>query len=388
MSNKTTVRLLSHTANPLETVYAEWIQSRTQDPVPDPEELSCLMSHSYAGTSEECYAEARLSQDKILEVFEKVVTMKMPLGETIWFTFLLEHVPVALREQLVRHRIGHKFGDKLGADIIPDLAGTSSFWTQTTRIIDMGKFATEGEYLTPAWIDEHGDEPMKGYKAAFQCPVCGSMTIEWEAGADTAKCGRGHQFKTADLKPGGTLREFYDEQMRWIQAAYRRLVAAGMPLEDARNILPVAMMHRMTWTTNFKALMEILSRRSCWLAQLGMWEPVIYGIMDELKKIHPAFGKLIDPPCIGADGNFNACAFGRENEEISNPQKGEYPPCSLWLNNDACKHRLTGERLHQLGPETEKIVVGDRMPRYKKMMTKFEKLWMRNPRTGERIQVA
>jgi thymidylate synthase ThyX len=372
MSHKTTVRLLSWTANPIETIYAEWVQSRTQEPVPNPSELHLKIAHEkmdqkIAGVPPELEA-------KILDVFEKVVAMKMPLGESISFVFLLEHVPVALREQLVRHRIGHKFGDRLGADIIPDLAGGSSFWSQTTRIVDMGTFATDGEYLTPTWLEENGHADMPGYtKKDGQVVPDGESRIGF-----------------AGNRPG-TIQEFYDKQMLWIQAAYRRLVKAGMPLEDARNILPVAMMHRMTWTTNLQALMHVLSRRSCWLAQLGMWEPVVHGIVEELaNRIHPTFRRLIDPPCISADGNFQACAFVKENEEIAGNAagigRGEYPPCSLWVNREFLpKHTLHAGLL----PNPEKAVAGTgRVPRYEKMMTKYEKLWARDPRTGERKVVA
>src|SRR4051812_12744835 len=94
---KTTVRLLSWTANPIGTIYAEWVQSRTQDPVPEPADVEGRMSTK----------QGLEHWQRVMDVFKQVIDMRMPLGETIDFVFLLENVPVALREQLVRHRIGH-----------------------------------------------------------------------------------------------------------------------------------------------------------------------------------------------------------------------------------------------------------------------------------------
>lgn len=353
-TKKTKITLLSWTANPLETIFAEWVQSRTTSEVPIPSELANeIAGNSYLGKEGDKTAEQ--TEQEVLEVFEKVIAMKMPLGETIDFVFLIEHCSIALREQLVRHRIGHKFGDRLGADIIPDLAGTSSFWSQTTRIIDMGTFATDGDYLTPQWLEENGDKEIEGFHKK-------------EGVADYSRVPM-------------TISEYYHEQMKWIQVAYKRLVKAGMPMEDARNILPVAMQHRLTWKCNLSSIMHVLSRRSCWLAQLGMWEPVITGIVEELStKIHPTFRKLIDPPCCDEKGDFKSCVFKKENEEVIN--NGNYPPCSLWVNQDAVHPRAYSNILNE-----EHFVSEAQKPRYNKMKDKFAKLWRRDPVTGERVAI-
>lgn len=401
-TKKTKVTLLSWTANPIETIYAEWTQSRTTDPCPIPEELADEINLErmdiWTSLPESVRPDPNHTppgpvEKKVLEVFEKVVAMKMPLGETLDFVFLIENAPIALREQMVRHRIGHKFGERLGADIIPDLAGNSSFWSQTTRIIDMGKFATEGDYYTPVWLEENPLKIMPEQKKPRDCPKCkGSCIMECQpvTALDIVwfcqNCS--HQYNDK-LK---TVAEFYHEQMRWIQAAYRRLVQAGMPLEDARGILPMYLQHRYTWKTNLSSLMHVLSKRGCWLAQLGMWEPVIHDITNELaEKVHPMFRRLIDPPCINpGTGEYGKCAFGRENEEII--PKGEYPPCSLWTNQEYVP--MKSESLRKDGIACyehyveEKAVGEARLPRYNRMMEKYTKLWGRDPRTGERKVLA
>jgi thymidylate synthase ThyX len=358
MSKKTTVKLISWTQHPLETIYCEWLQSRTTDPVPTAGELAAQVENErmegaeqrlVAGISSENRWTQHPLEMKILDTFEKVVAMKMPLGETLDFIFLLENCPIALREQLVRHRIGHSFGDKIGADIIPDLAGKSSFWSQTTRIISMENFASNGDYHTPVWLDEHGDE--------------------------------------GESVDAPNLSAYYEQCMRDIQMMYRNLVRAGMPLEDARNVLPVAMQHRMTWKANLSSLFHVLSRRSCWLAQLGFWEPVIEGIIEELAtKVHPIFRRLADPPCIDPKtGNYGACVFGKENEEVIS--NGNYPPCTLWVNKENSFIPRQPKDAAYTSSEIN-LVSPQQLERYNRMQERYAKLWMRDPRTGERKQIA
>lgn len=364
-SKPTTVRLLSHTQHPLETVYCMWKASRTNDRIDEPGDVAYRMArervdgyadahpddHDFPAEKVEAHPAGPYERE-IRAVFQQVVDMKMPLGESIYFTFLVENMPVALREQMVRHRIGHKFGDQLGADWLPDVAGSSSFWSQTTRIINMGDFADAGDYYTPPFIRENADKPTPpDMQLAF---------------------------------PEGNIGDLYAAQMKIIQDMYNDLVKAGVPLEDARNVLPVAMQHRMTWTCNLSSITHVLSRRGCWLAQLGMWEPVIRGIVEELStKVDPIFRRLIDPPCFDQKGDWAGCAFKRENEEIVN--KGEYPPCSLWINKDYHDDPRRGGWKGE--PAEAAVVTEQRMPRYIRMQEKYATLWRRDPRTGERTQV-
>lgn len=335
----TSVRLLSWTQHPIETIYVEWLQSRSEGRVPDPSEVAALLEVIRKRKSLGTATPADLEYERdVMETFEKVVSMKIPVAETIDFVFLLEHCPIALREQIVRHRIGHRFGSRLGADVVPDLA-ESTFWSQTTRVLNLGTFASEGEYLLP--------ESVRGPEK--------KITV------------RGKEMSVED---------FYREQMGWIQSAYNRLIEAGVPVEDARNLLPMATQHRLTWKMNLSALMHVVSKRGCWIAQLGMWEPVIRGVIEELAmKVHPSFRKLIDPPCVGNDGNFKECVFKLENE---NRMKKEdpYSPCPLYLNN----HHGYSASDFQNGDATsfQKTEITVRGERYRK-------LWGRDEWTGKKL---
>jgi hypothetical protein len=118
------------------------------------------------------------------------------------------------------------------------------------------------------------------------------------------------------------------------QNAYNALVHSGMPMEDARNVLPIGVTHRLVWKCNATSLKHALQARSCWIAQTGLWEPVIRGMVEELAaKVHPLFRRLIAPPCVDAKTNkFKACKYPIENAAYI---KGEdpHPPCALWLHH-------------------------------------------------------
>lgn len=260
------------------------------------------------------------NEPKVFRIFEKVIDSKIPVAENISFTFLLENISISLREQLVRHRIGVKVDGRIGTDMVPDLAD-STFWSQSMRILDMGHFADEGRFHLPASI---------------------------------AKCER----RTAA----------FEKAMAHAQEAYRELVGDGVPLEDARDVIPLAATHRITWTLNLSALQHILGKRGCWILQLGLWEPIIRGMVDELAtKVHPYFRNLINPPCIKGD-KFHECVFKLDNERRVDGQD-KLPPCSLYMHNHT---------------DEVTMVPPDQVDAYAAKAAQYMELWDRNPLTGNR----
>ena len=324
------VKLISGTEYPVETIYVEWLQSRTDDPVNSPR-----WYHNAAAAKTDRGTKLRAEIDA---VFAQVTAMKMPLLETLDFVFLLEDVSIALREQLVRHRIGHKFGGRLGADLIPDIAGGSSFWSQSMRVKDMSNFAANGNFETPASVANAHDIKCEG--SGMSC------------------------WKTASLA--------YADAMKFAADTYAALLQAGVPPEDARMVIPLGATHRMSWKVNLAALAHVLSKRGCWIAQLGLWKPLIHGVVAALGEIHPSFRRLIDPPCF-ADGHYTGCAYGFENW---NRMNGEDPgvPCSLWCCNDG-----PGDYMHYEDASATERQKGI----YRAMMKDYGVLWQRDPRTGE-----
>lgn len=322
------IRLLSHTAHPVETLYLEWEQSRGDEPIPE----AWVIAENRK--VDPAFAE------KLDKLFEQMLLGGLPVLETIDLVFLVEGCSIALREQIVRHRIGHKFGQEIGADIIPELQ-SSSFWSQSMRVKNMGSFWENDEYYTPPTIEDN----------------------------DLAQ-------------------RLYEQTIQSLQITYNELVALGVPVEDARNVIPLAATHRMIWRTNLSAVVHILKKRGCWIAQLGIWKPLIQGMVKELcDKIHPLCATLITPPCINKN-KWAGCPFPTDNQAR---WMGDDPgiPCVLWAHMDmhtvpdGTKQHPEQWCLHAEGIEHDNKPELTEASR--KMQKEYEVLWRRNPLTGDLI---
>jgi hypothetical protein len=320
------VTLLTWTNYPIETVYSVWEASKTEAKLRTPKQIS-----------------EQVSKEELMDIFTKVIAQKIPVGEHIDFVFMLEGISVSLREQIVRHRIGTlPSPERIGADItmdrIPDLAN-SSWWSQSMRIQDMGSFATERKYRIPdSLLDENGNDRIIPH--GF-----GEMT-------------------------GDSALMHYGAVMHHIELVYKALVAAGVPMEDAREIIPLGAQHRISWKLNMSALQHIVEERGCWILQLGIWEPIITGMISELSnKINPIFSELVSPPCMHGD-KYTGCVYQEEcNRRLDGRDK--LPPCPIHL-------------YHEIQPE-----VPFDIPMYEEMETrahKYEKFWRRDPYRGNRLK--
>jgi len=270
---------------------------------------------------------------EVEQTFLRMVQMQIPVVENVSFTFLLENVSVALREQLVRHRIGVRVGERVGFDLAPTLQD-STFWAQSMRILSMASFADREGYDVPDSI-RLSNRSIERTDGRVQTPL-----------------------------------EYYEIVMREIQRAYNRLVEAGIPMEDARNVIPLGATHRITWTLNLGALLHILGKRGCWILQLGLWEPLIRGIVERLaEEVHPIFRELVCPPCIGrGTDEFNECHFAHDNERRLRGDDA-LPPCSLWLNKTGNSWVAENDTLED---------------DYLRKVREYESLWRRDPNTGIR----
>jgi len=230
-------------------------------------------------------------------LFQKIVDSKISIAEMVDFVFVLENVSIAFREQMVRHRIGVKQDDRVGVDVVPNLAD-SSFWGQSMRILDLSKFAENGYYEIPESVRKREDS-----------------------------------------------RVLYEDMMFCLEETYNKLIQMGIPTEDARMVLPLATTQRITWKLNLSSILHIVGKRGCWIPQLGFWGPVIKGMVRELKeKVHPMFAGIIAPPCMSG-GKFKQCLFKLDNERRIRGED-ETTPCPLYLREhldealEASKNRL------------------------------------------------
>ena len=99
---------------------------------------------------------------------------------------------------------------------------------------------------------------------------------------------------------------------------YEELVAAGVPAEDARFLLPNATNTNFKITVNFQSLLHICDLRLCTRAQ---WEfrKVAALMRAEVMKVVPELGRYLQPKCgefrLGycdeSEKDWAACPIGR-----------------------------------------------------------------------------
>ncbi len=320
------VTLVTHTQHPLETVYAVWMASKNEEALVDPAEL--------ARDIKKLGAIPVATQEEVEELFRAVIAQHIPIGEHVHFTFMLENVSVSWREQAVRHRIGANISpERLGIDLIPDLA-SSSWWSQSMRIQNMGMFAANGAYRLPASIK-------------------GNEKLEKE----------------------------YHRAMEFIEDTYNYLVVEGVPMEDARELIPLGAQHRISWDLNIGSLQHIVGKRGCWILQLGIWGPVIMGMIEELAtKVHPIFRELVCPPCIKGD-EFQACIY---MEECRRRLTGDdqLPPCPLhFFKHDVGADPADVDAAIDVANQAELPMRVDMFARAES----YRQFWGRDPYTGKRL---
>lgn len=355
------VTLINPPTHVLETIWVLWQKSKVDDPATllDVEEV------------------ARKVPTKELEtLFWDVLRQHIPVAEHIHFTFMLDGISVSLREQMVRHRIGTKVGDRIGVDMIPDLA-SSSWWSQSMRIQDMSTFADREMYrIPPTLADSRAIELSLDGRPTTRDPDQGNSKI--------------------------SARQLFIQTMELIQDAYSALVKAGVPMEDARELIPLGAQHSISWDINLQALLHVLGKRGCWILQLGIWGDVIHGMVRELAaKVHPMFARIVAPPCIDQDNNFKSCLYRKENERRLPDNDGvvhdQLPPCPLYLCRDEVGREnleeelgvtedVVARELHRQGHSFKDILISadNLVPRHREMNARAEeyaKLWHQDPYT-------
>jgi thymidylate synthase ThyX len=175
----------------------------------------------------------------------------------------------------------------------------------------------------------------------------------------------------------------FHKTMDQIGSAYNELVDMGIPMEDARELMPLGAQHRMSWMLNIGSLQHIVGKRGCWILQLGIWGPIIEGMITELAaKVHPIFSEVVTPPCLKGD-DYKGCVY---QEEVRRRYTGDdkLPPCTLHFH-----HEVASEAERSAG-KTHLPVIHDAhaVPRAAEMRDRAEQyraFWGRDPYTGKRL---
>ena len=71
------------------------------------------------------------------------------------------------------------------------------------------------------------------------------------------------------VRSNGAAQKAYDEALKAVYASYEKMVAAGVPKEDARYILPSAIKTKLVMTLSARSLMHLVWQRTALQAQ---WE--------------------------------------------------------------------------------------------------------------------
>jgi len=275
-----------------------------------------------------------VTEEESKELWPQLVLQDVPVLENLHYQFLFQNVPVSWREQAVRHRIGVKAGENYGIDIIPDFPG-SSWWSQSMRIKNVGGFYHRGDFYIP--------ESIRGNKE---------------------------------------LQDVYTHVLESIGNAYTTLVNFGIPMEDARNLIPLGATHDISWDLSHKAMLYIVNKRSCWILQAGLWVPIIKEMMLSLLNFYGSEQLLYGmgkPPCYDPkEGKIADCIFNLENERRWSG-KDNLPPCPIWVYL-ACykiKYGNSIEMAHRCYPETPpegsdiKTFVKD----FKRRLSLYSEIW-------------
>lgn len=260
------VKLISYTPFPMETMYALWHASRTNAPALSAEQIHIARKRSLAGMTIPDDFFIGPAQHPFYEYFEReisgIAALDFPLKETIKFTFSFDDVSITWREQAVRQR-------------------RATAWSQTSRTRNLANFVDEGRYEEPLAIQ-----------------------------ADDA------------------VHQKFQEVILGIQEFYRLATERGHTREDARCLQPTCQTHRIAFSYDARTLEATMADRLCFIAQAELWTPIIKLMMAEVLRVAPELSVLFHPPCI-IGGKFRYCPVEHENERRMDG-RDPYGPCPLW----------------------------------------------------------
>jgi len=158
--------------------------------------------------------------------------------EYVSYTWMIEDVSRAFTHQLVRSR-------------------QFSFAQQTHRITDMSK-GPGWDYLTGPSLQDHTIQHVD----EFDSSILSAKTL-------------------------------YDAEMSSIAATYKALIDAGVPIEDARGILPTNILTNIVAKCNMRTFVELVRKRSSARVQ-GEYRDVLLAMQKAVLEVHPWMSIFID----------------------------------------------------------------------------------------------
>jgi flavin-dependent thymidylate synthase len=92
---------------------------------------------------------------------------------------------------------------------------------------------------------------------------------------------------------GNTREELYIRQMKAIDETYKRLIASGVAIEDARGILPTNILTNIVGKCNMRTFVELVRKRSSPRTQ-SEYRDVLEAMKEAVRAVHPWIDLFID----------------------------------------------------------------------------------------------
>jgi thymidylate synthase (FAD) len=139
-----------------------------------------------------------------------------------------------------------------------------------------------------------------------------------------------------------TVRERFIEQLASSLDVYEEMLAAGIPGEDARFVMPNATRTNLVMTTNLRALIHMSGLRLCTMAQ---WEirRLFQLIRHEVFTVSPFLGSFLAPKCVP----LGYCDEDRNRDEHCPIRPHKDNVLSAWAERKAAA-RASGRELPTL----------------------------------------
>ncbi len=151
------------------------------------------------------------------------------------------------------------------------------------------------EFVKTTWL-------LDGVSRAFQQQLTrtrlASYSIQSLRIIDVGNFAKEEKYTCSDaVKNNPAWLKRYRDSMDVIESFYRGMVDSGMPIEDARGILPLNIQSPITMSIDLRSLYHLLELRFCENAQ-GEFKEVALAMKKEIAdKIHPILTKPMVPIC-------------------------------------------------------------------------------------------
>jgi thymidylate synthase (FAD) len=144
---------------------------------------------------------------------------------------------------------------------------------------------------------------------------------------------------TPDSCSVGLTNGIYNYTMRKICDGYNRLIDQGVPLEDARGLLPMHALYDMHFTMDLKSLVQLIQKRTCLILQQQYWAPLLNDMRSEMvRKVDPRLSFLFEPPC-----KFRGSCISPMEQELRVTGKDPNEPCPIYKELWGDNHRIDKE---------------------------------------------